>query len=51
MSTVTQCKNDKNHDESFSLEGQKEEENPVSTSVSAIDMAGLTWIFQDDELC
>ncbi len=49
MSTVTQCKNDKDHDQSFSLKEQKGE-NPGSAGVSALDMAGLTWIFQDDEL-
>ena len=49
MSTVTQCKNDKEHDQSFSPEEQKGE-NPGSAGVSALDMAGLTWIFQDDEL-
>jgi hypothetical protein len=48
MSTIIQYKYDKNHNQSFS---QKEHEvnNPTPTDVSALDMVGLTWIFQDDD--
>jgi len=49
MSTIIQYKYDKKPDYSFSLEEPKVK-NPSSTSVSALDMVGLTWIFQDDEL-
>ncbi|MEX0861645.1 hypothetical protein [Nitrosopumilus sp.] len=48
MSTIIQYKYDKNTDQSFSLEPKVK--NPSSTYVSALDMVGLTWIFQDDEL-
>lgn len=48
MSTIIQYKYDKNLDQSFSQE-EHEVKNSVSTDVSAMDMMGLTWIFQDDD--
>ncbi len=48
MSTIIQYKYDKNLDQSFSQE-EHEVKNSVSTDVSAMDMIGLTWIFQDDD--
>jgi hypothetical protein len=48
MSTIIQYKYGKNPDQSFSLE-EHEVKNPIPTTVSALDMVGLTWIFQDDE--
>jgi len=49
MSTIIQYKYDNNSNQSFSLEEHKVP-NPVPTDVTALDMVGLTWIFQDDEL-
>lgn len=48
MSTIIQYKYDNNANQLFSREEQQVK-NPVSTDVSAMDMVGLTWIFQDDE--
>ncbi|WP_179371604.1 hypothetical protein [Nitrosopumilus ureiphilus] len=48
MSTVIQYKYDQTPSKSVSLV-EREAKNPVSISVSALDMMGLTWIFQDDE--
>lgn len=48
MSTIIQYKYDKNSNQSFSLEEQ-EIQRLIPTNVTALDMVGLTWIFQDDE--
>lgn len=49
MSTVIQYKHDPTPNQSVSLV-EREAKNPVSTSVTALDMMGLSWIFQDEEL-
>jgi len=48
MSTVVQYKHVQTRNHSVSLV-ECEAKNPILTSVSALDMMGLTWIFQDDE--
>jgi hypothetical protein len=48
MSTIIQYKHGQNPDQPFSLE-EHEVKNQVPTTISALDMVGLTWIFQDDE--
>ncbi|MDH3385957.1 MAG: hypothetical protein OEL77_08090 [Nitrosopumilus sp.] len=47
MSTVLQYKHILNPSESSLVE--REAKNPVLTGFTALDMMGLTWIFQDDE--
>lgn len=46
MSSVLQYKHVQTPSESSSLV-EREAENPVPASVSALDMMGLTWIFQE----
>jgi len=46
MSTIIQYKHDKNSNQSFSPEEYKVK-NPVSANVTALDMIGLTWIFDE----
>jgi hypothetical protein len=48
MSTIIQYKYDDDFGQSFSLE-QHEVQSRDSTDVTAMDMVGLTWIFQEDE--
>ncbi|MHA7646704.1 hypothetical protein [Nitrosopumilus sp. S4] len=48
MSTVIQYKYDQRPNQSFSLV-ELEAKNPVSTSLMAMDMMGLSWIFNKDD--
>jgi len=45
MSTVIQYK----HDPSQQILVESEAKNPLSASISAMDMIGLTWIFGDED--
>ncbi|EIJ64992.1 hypothetical protein BD31_I0758 [Candidatus Nitrosopumilus salaria BD31] len=47
MSTVLQYKHDPTPATSLV---EREAKNPDSTRITALDMVGLTWILQDDDL-
>ena len=46
MSTVIQFK----HDPSQQILVESEAKNPLSTSITARDLIGLTWIFGDEDI-
>lgn len=48
MSVIVQYEQNQPRNQSVSLV-ERETKNPDSTSVTALDMVGLTWIFTDDE--
>ncbi|NND86510.1 MAG: hypothetical protein HKM23_04135 [Nitrosopumilus sp.] len=48
MSTVIQYKHDQKPSQSFSLV-ELEAKNPASTSLSGMDLIGLSWIFSKDD--
>jgi len=50
MSTVIQYKHDQSPKPSVSLVGS-DAKNALPTRITAMDMVGLTWIFQDEESC
>ncbi|MCV0392744.1 MAG: hypothetical protein K5790_05545 [Nitrosopumilus sp.] len=49
MSTIIQHKYDQKSNQSFSLV-ELEAKNPASTSLLAMDMMGLSWIFNKDDV-
>lgn len=49
MSTVLQYKNNQTATKSVSLV-ESDAKNALPTRITALDMVGLTWIFQDEDL-